>query len=264
MHNDVDIYRSPYYCRKLADYKVSFVCVSEYIKSRVLEYAPNADVRVLYNGTDTEIFDYELSKNRNAVRAELGIESEETVFLYSGRIIRQKGVLELIDGYKFFLDHYPEFNSKLLIVGMGDIPTKYESHVIERCNDIGDNIICHKKVDAKKMAQIVACSDAVMIPTIDEEPFGMVAIEAMAMGKPVIATRSGALSELLTADNAILVSKGDRLTEELSDGFVTLMDGNKRGNMGDCSRQLFLRRGDWHKGSFYRNFCAQLGIIYEC
>ena len=264
MHNDVDIYRSPYYCRELAAKGVTFICVSEYIKNSVQKWAPDANIKVLYNGTDTNIFDYELNKNRDMVREELGIAPEETVFLYSGRIIRQKGVSELIDAYEAFLKKNKGASSRLLIVGLGDIPTKYEKHIIEKCTKVGDNILYHKKVDAKRMAEIVACADVVTIPTMDEEPFGMVAIEAMAMGKPVIATESGALCELLTGDNAVLVPKDENLIGGLSEGFRALMDAHLREKLGKGSVNLFVEKGEWHKDSFYRNFCELLGIIHEC
>lgn len=264
MHNDVDIYRSPHYCRELAAKGVTFICVSEYIKKSVLKWAPGANIKVLYNGTDTDVFDYELNKKRNTVRRELGLTPDETVFLYSGRIIKQKGVSELIDAYDAFLKKNGGASSRLLIVGLSDIPTKYEKHIIKKCAKVGDNILYHKKVDAKRMAEIVACADVVTIPTMDEEPFGMVAIEAMAMGKPVIATESGALTELLTGDNAVLVPKDENLIGSLSEGFRALMDVNLREKLGKGSEKLFAEKGEWHKDSFYRNFCELLGIIHEC
>ena len=263
MHNDVDVYRSPKYCRKLAGYGVRFICVSEYIKRRVLQCAPKADATVLYNGTDTDVFDYNLVGKRDEVRRELGIKAEETVFLYSGRIIRQKGVSEIIDGYRLFMDNSEKCDCRLLIVGLSDIPTKYERHIVEKCNNVGYNIICHKRVDAKRMAEIVACADVVTIPTMDEEPFGMVAIEAMAMGKPIIATRSGALTELLTEDNAVLVSKGDDLISDFAEGFRILMNDSLRETMGRYSKNFFGKKGEWHKDSFYKNFCLLLGVAHE-
>ena len=52
MHNDIDVYRSPQYLRKLVDNGVQFIAVSGYIKSQILKYAPNALVHILYNGID--------------------------------------------------------------------------------------------------------------------------------------------------------------------------------------------------------------------
>jgi len=263
MHNDVDIYRSPYYCRKLSRSGVRFICVSEYIKSRVLLYAPDADAAVLYNGTDTTIFDYGLVKKRVETRQKFGIGPDETVFLFSGRIIWQKGVLELIEGYETFLKKYPNEGSRLLIVGLSEIPSKYEKKVIAKCKRIGDNVIYSNKVEAKRMAEIVACADVVTIPTLDEESFGMVAIEAMAMGKPVIATRSGALTEILTDDNAILVSKENYLGNAFSESFRIFMNDEERKIRGENSRRLFVEKGEWHKDLFYKNFCMLLGMTRE-
>ena len=263
IHNDIDIYRSPRFCRQLADRKVTFLCVSEYIKNRVLSYAHKADARVLYNGTDTNIFDVSLKSKNRETRNKYGLMADEVVFLYSGRIIPQKGVLELIDGYNLFRERNSASKTKLLIVGFSDIPTKYEDKILEKCRNIGDNILCHKKVEAKKMAEIVAAADVVTIPTMDEEPFGMVAIEAMAMGKPVIATRSGALTELLTVDNAVFVEKSADVSEALAKAFGIMMDGQLRKEMGSVSENLFKNNKEWHKDSFYKNFCASLGVFDE-
>lgn len=263
MHNDVDIYRSPYYCRRLAESGVTFLSVSKYIKKSVLKWAPEANIKVLYNGTDTDIFDFELNKKRDEVRAELGLKPGETVFLYSGRIIEQKGVSELIDGYEVFLQKYHKAGTRLLIVGLSDNPTKYEKEVIAKCKKIGDNVIYSNKVEAKRMAEIVACVDVVTIPTLDEESFGMVAIEAMAMGKPVIATQSGALMEILTDDNAILVSKENYLGNAFSESFRIFMNDEERKIRGENSRRLFVEKGEWHKDLFYKNFCKLLGMTRE-
>ena len=260
IHNDIDIYRSPHDCGWLADRNVRFLCVSQYIKNRILTFAPKADARVVYNGTDTDLFNRKHIEKRDLIRQEFGIHSDETVFLYSGRIIRQKGVRELMEGYHAFQNEHPDRSNRLLIVGMSDAPSKYEEQIVEMRSTLGEKVLLAKKVDALKMAEIVAAMDVVVIPTLDEEPFGMVAIEAMAMGKPIVATSSGALTELLSTDNAIMISKGDHMTKDLAGAFEKLKDADLRKRMGENSQRRFEENEEWHKSAFYKNFCSALGI----
>ncbi|MBO4679227.1 MAG: glycosyltransferase family 4 protein [Lachnospiraceae bacterium] len=260
MHNDIDIYRSPASCRKLTEYGVVFLSVSEFIKKRILDYAQNADVRVLYNGTDTDAFDIKLVEGSEKTRTELGLRPDETVFLFSGRVIPQKGVMELIDGFKDFIARNPNENCKLLIVGFSDIPTKYEAMVLEKCRNLSETVICHNKVNAGRMAEILACSDVMVITTVIEEAFCMAATEAMAMAKPIIATLSGALPEILTEDNSVMISKGSTMVGELSKAFERLSDSILRAKMGKRSFEIFSGKGNWHKDSYYKNFCDIVGV----
>jgi len=263
MHNDIDIYRSPQMCQKLSNCGVTFIAVSEFIKNRIIKYAPKAEVRVLYNGTDTDVFNIELIRKKDAVRSELGIESGEIVFLFSGRIIPEKGVMELIEAFNAFLSKCPDVKARLMIVGLNDIPTKYESQIVDKCWKSGENITCHGRVNSAKMAELVAASDVLVIPTVIEEAFCMAATEAMAMGKPIIATRSGAIPELLTEENAIIVPKDDGIVPGLSEAMCRLTDADLRKRMGNNSYRIFANREDWHKDYFYRNFSSIVGANDE-
>ncbi|HMS56868.1 MAG TPA: glycosyltransferase family 4 protein, partial [Fimbriimonadaceae bacterium] len=72
--------------------------------------------------------------------------------------------------------------------------------------------------------------DCVVVPSLWEEAFGFVALEAMSLGKPVVATRSGNLPELVVpGENGLLINKGD--SKALANAILTLAsdeDGAKR------------------------------------
>ena len=59
-------------------------------------------------------------------------------------------------------------------------------------------------------------ADLCCVPTLVEEAAGLVAVEAMACGRPVLATRSGGMPEYLAGSQAVLVERGDTVTDQLA------------------------------------------------
>ncbi len=190
MHNDIDVYRSPQYCKQLAANGVQFIAVSNYIKSQILKYAPKAVVHLLYNGIDFSKYSPVTLKNTSPTR-----------FLYAGRIISEKGVLELVQAFdKVSAD------ATLEIIGFSKKPTRYEKKVLKIAKKSRGTIKCKKRIATFELAEKYSEYDAVVMPTIAEEPFGLVALETIAKGLPLITTNSGAIPEVV-GDMAIIVDK---------------------------------------------------------
>lgn len=59
-------------------------------------------------------------------------------------------------------------------------------------------------------------ADLVCVPTLVEEAAGLVAVEAMACGRPVLATRSGGMPEYLEGSQAVLVERGENIADQLA------------------------------------------------
>ena len=59
----------------------------------------------------------------------------------------------------------------------------------------------------------MALADVLVIPTLCQEAFGMVALEGMVMRVPIISTKSGGLVEVLNADTAILIDRENIIDE---------------------------------------------------
>ena len=101
-------------------------------------------------------------------------------------------------------------------------------------------------VSERRLPSIYKSSDIVAIPSIWAEPFGMVALEGMGSGKPVIASRSGGLVDFVAhGKNGLLFTPGDSF--ELAEALEHLMDAHRlRERMGRAARQTALRY-DWEK-----------------
>ena len=206
MHNNVDVYRSPKYITELVKNGVQFIAVSEYIKTEIMACDKNAVVKILYNGIDLN----NCHKKENQ-------KDTANKFLYIGRVIPGKGVRELVTAFGSFLDKltYAEKKEyKLDIVGFLDTPTLYEREVFNLAKRYSGNINCIKKISATHALLKYYEYDAVIMPTKNMEPFGLVALEAIARGVPLIITDSGALPEVV-GDGAMVIENDDNLVANL-------------------------------------------------
>ena len=94
---------------------------------------------------------------------------------------------------------------------------------------------------------IRACAEAqiVVVPSIWHEPFGLVAVEAMAAGRPVVASRSGGLADIIAdGETGVLVPPGDPAA--LADAIARLIeDPDTRARMGAAGRRRAEQGYDW-------------------
>ncbi len=136
---------------------------------------------------------------------------------YIGRIIEPKGLHLAIDSVNLY-NKNADKPLKLKIAGKhyGDLvkDTYWQQQIVPR---LGGNIEYIGFIDnLKEKNEFLGHAKALIIPSIFDEPFGMVMIEALASGTPIIGLDSGAIPEIVTTKNGILVNKAksDNLTVE--------------------------------------------------
>ena len=254
MHNDVDTYRSPYYIKKLADAGVQFIAISDYIKSQILKYSDNkAVVHTLYNGVD-------FSKYSMSTRQQDGI----TKFLYAGRIIPAKGVLELVKSFTKLLDRYPGAKDITLdIIGFSEKPCRYEKDIIALAARTDGAISCISRLATADMAEKYNDYDAVIMPTMNEEPFGLVALETIAKGIPLITTNSGAIPEVV-GEAAVIVDKNENLLDNLANAIEDFyINPKSRISLGKNGFYLARNRVEFNIDSYYHRLVSFLNNIEE-
>lgn len=247
MHNDVDIYRSPSQIRDIARNGGLFISVSDYIKSQILKYDSHAIVTTLYNGIDFEKFERTIF-----------YEHKDISLLYVGRIIPGKGVIELLRAFIKTIESNDSIlgnRLKLIIVGFSGFDKGYESK-IRRIAGKYKNIECIEKVSAEEISSIYDTADIVIMPTIDEEPFGLVSLEAMAKGIPLIVTDSGALSEVV-GDGAYIVHRNDDIEKNLSDAILEVaFDRNLQKKISDRAYARARENKAFDIRNYYHGFCS--------
>lgn len=184
--------------------------VSKFISNRIKEVRPDFNVKVLYNCIEYSRFDKDV--NRNEVRDSLNIKKDDFVFLYVGRIIKDKGVLELVKAF----NKLEQENVKLVIAGSYDsLRTKitFFRKIQRECSN-RKNIILLGKVPNDMLVDYYKISDVQVIPSICNEAFGLIALEGIASGLPLIASNVGGLPEAC-GTGAIYIDQSENFIEEL-------------------------------------------------
>jgi phosphatidylinositol alpha-mannosyltransferase len=144
---------------------------------------PEQKIMVVPNGINYELF-------ANAEPLEKLRDGKFNV-LFVGRLEPRKGVKHLIRAYRIFKKIVPQ--SRLIIVGKG-MKTYYMSFLTE---DIEQNVIFMDNVSSEVLPRIYKSADICVFPSTRGESFGIVILEALASGKPVIAGNAEGYIELL-------------------------------------------------------------------
>ena len=187
------------------------VTVSEALKEKAIAIDPMCRPYVISMGCDTKLFSpehrvdqyfdqyFEQDSNQNAVL------NGKKVVLFAGRLAEKKGCTYLIEAMK------QVENAILVIVGKGPL----EAELKEQAAQMLDKVKFLGPKTHQELAAIYASADLFVAPSVtardgDKEGFGLVIIEAMASGVPVVATRSGGIPDIITDDqNGLLVEEKD-------------------------------------------------------
>ena len=204
----------------------SIWCVSEFIANQVRKISPKEEkVKVLYNGINLDDFKKDISLiEKEKLKEKLNISENDFVYIYVGRIMPEKGVKELILAYKKVKEIHD--NVKLLIVGgtveINKNKNKYVKELYKISKEDERSIIFTGKVEHSDLIEYYSIANAQIVPSIWNEAFGLIILEGMSMGIPLIVTKSGGIPEIL-GKNAIYVER-ENLVEELSREMLKIID----------------------------------------
>lgn len=195
LHNDMQrtIHEQEYWLTYEA-WRV-IVC-SEFMRGEVqrLFSCPPNKVDVIYNGVDTEKFQFDWSQEeRRQTRLKYAAEDEKIV-MYVGRFVREKGIQVLLNAVSVVLAREPK--TKFLIVG-GGARERFERFV--RWAGLSDRVVFTGFMANRSLHQLYRIADVAVFPSL-YEPFGIVALEGMAAGAAVVASDAGGLREVVRHD----------------------------------------------------------------
>jgi D-inositol-3-phosphate glycosyltransferase len=143
-------------------------------------------------GVDLDLF---RPKPRDASRKRIGAEANGTLLLYVGRFAPEKGLARLIQALARLA---PSRELRLIVVGgdgPGD-PARQRVAELSRACGVADRVEFRGRVEQAELPWYYSAADLLCLPS-SYESFGMTALEALACGVPVAATRVGAMEELL-------------------------------------------------------------------
>ncbi|MFT4155793.1 glycosyltransferase family 4 protein [Parafilimonas sp.] len=190
---------------------------------------PNFSSTVIYNGIDVAHFN-PANTDRRCVRRELNIPADAFVTSFIGRVTIQKNPLGLIQAFKKVAEANPK--AILLMVGDGDL----KKAAIQSVKELGLEKSVVFENFRTDVADILFSSDVYCLPSLWEGfPIGL--LEAMAMSKPVIATKVDGSSEIIHHNkNGLLIEP--QQDEALSTAMLELMNNETlRTALGKAARQ---------------------------
>lgn len=177
----------------------SFSC-SNYVRKAV-EYL-NIPGETLYNGVDTGRFSP--GRKSGQLMDRYGIDEDDFVILFVGRLSRQKGIEVLIKSLRYIkIDSF-----KALIVGGGPLKKEIKNLVMKE--NLTDKVIFAGSVPHDKLPAIYRLADVFVSPSIFE-PLSIVTIEAISTGIPVIVSDTGGLKEICDSSCGFTFKVGDHL-----------------------------------------------------
>ncbi len=208
---------------------------------------PADRVRRISNGVDTDRFSP--SADGTELRKRYGIGADECLILSPRRLVKKNGLIYWIQAIPLLLSGV---SRKVRFMFVGDWQGKAEYSSREevlagiKVLDLGDQIIFVGAVDNREMHGYFAASDIVAIPSLVEAT-SIAGLEAMATGRPIIATTVGGLPEIITdGEHGLLVPPAD--TPSLAEAARRLVQSPELcARMGRAGRERAVREFDWRK-----------------
>ncbi len=176
-----------------ADYVIA---ISEQIRAQLLERGvAAAHIRQIPNAVDTERFHPVTREERRTLRSKLGLPLDKTVFIFSGRLSRAKGLPMLIEAWPGLVERHPDLY--LVIVGSGKLS-------FDDCEESIRTFVSERHLsgcvkfagESDRVYEYLQAADLFVFPT-DYEGFSLALVEALACAMPVVVTAVGAAPDLI-------------------------------------------------------------------
>lgn len=236
------------------------VGVSEFVSRTVIEAGiPAQRVHTVVNALDLAEGEWDLPATSATVREELGIPADALLVGVCSRLFRWKGHVELIDAVAKVLPQLP--NLRLMIVGDDDSRANpgggsFRAELEAQIDRLG---IADKVLFTgfrQDIPRLMGALDIFAMPSF-EEPLGMVYLEAMALGKPVIGYASGGVPEIVQNGVSGLLTEPYDIAALARSLHKLGEDANLRREMGEAGR-------DWvHSEATSQKMCTTMLGVYR-
>lgn len=197
---------SGFYSLKEFDFNHNMITVSEALKKEHIAAGfPESNISVIPRGISPELIN-------NRGKCITATNKNQIKILYIGRMIPEKGVHIAISAIGHLVNRLGVKNVQFDLFGNGSDAYIENLKNLTHNLKIEKHVKFHGKVDRGQLLKIYQDYDLFLLPSIFQEPFGVVLIEAMARGVPVVATDTGGIPEVISHEvNGLLVSPEDSI-----------------------------------------------------
>ena len=215
---------------------------------------PNDQIDVIHTGVDANQHRprWEHAPAEQAARRQRwGLEEQDFVFLFAGRLVKEKGVTELLDAFERLQADRP---IKLLVAGnvrASNDPknekANYGRAITARIEKMA-NVRWVGSLHPDNMHDFLLAGDAFMLPSLWDDPFPTVMLEAACAGIPIIAGRRGGITEFLEGCPGIPLLDQPEDINALSAAMAALVDNPSAGvEAGYWLRSRIDAQFDWSR-----------------
>jgi glycosyltransferase involved in cell wall biosynthesis len=252
--------KTPEKTRKIIHSNFSkIICVSDFVRKRFVSLGvPKKKLITVHNPFDEGLFNPKNISHKDVLkmRKKIGVNDEVVVF-FPARVVRmskleigeQKQFKTLVSALSILKKEGIRF--KLVFPGMKNLPNASANHIrggkklIEkyiRDKDLSDNVFVFENgLQLSDMPLAYAASDIVCMPSLNET-FGMIFLEGSAMGKPIVAARSGAAPYIVKNGKTGIIVPGKNV-KKLAKALKNLaLKKGKRLSMGIAGRRMATKK----------------------
>ena len=234
------------YVRKLYNRFQATLVPSESLAELLSEWGVQ-NVRPVRLGVNTEVFN-PTPNDASATRQSLGVEADQKLLLYVGRLAKEKNTHTLVRAFEFLrLRDRNKFH--LLIIGDG--PQRHRVKKLRQSRSCGRNIswisYCTDSVD---LARYYRAADLFVHPSV-QETFGLVALESQACGTPVIGIRGSYMDRIICHDQESWARENS--AQALADA-IEAANKTKLSSLGECAARQAENLYSWPR-VFEELFC---------
>lgn len=181
------------------------IAISEFMRGRMLELGiPDRRITTVYLGLDAQAYRARVRRSPSEVRQELGVPADRVLVVMVGNLKFWKGqhvVLEALAGLP------GDLKGRLTVLFVGATAPMGESYAESLRDTVrreGLEDVARFVGSRQDVPDLVNAADICLHASVMPEPFGLVVLEAMALGRPMIAARIGGPAEILTPESGLV------------------------------------------------------------
>ncbi|MEI6329681.1 MAG: glycosyltransferase family 4 protein [Pseudanabaena sp. ELA645] len=229
-----------------------FIVLSEAFRQILHQtYAvPLNKIFIVGGGINTAEFDLGLSITQ--AREKLNWSQDRRIILCVRRLVQRMGLENLIEAIATVRQQHPDV--LLLIAGKGAIADALRSQIQEL--QLEDHVKLLGFVSDQDLAIAYRAAELTIVPTVSLEGFGLIVIESLAAGTPVLGTPIGGIPEILRSLSSDLILEGSE-TKHLAQGMIEVLSGQRQMPSAAACQAYIKQNYDWQA------IAHQIKSVYE-